>query len=536
MPHEIRYDGIGARFTCEQPALRMSVFLSPDQPTVWAVWEYSEPREAEPERKELVRAEGAFRVWRVARWASATRFEVAHTCVAESVLVSSVTDYTTRSDLVHAWTSAVEFSCPDLTVTAAVYFAKIRTCEAVFDARVLGRVHSPGGGMFYAGVWCNDQAEYACPALVMLGGRGSREREAALNSLRVLARYFDRKRGALPYSVEIDGGYVGQLDRGDAGMFAWGAAKVVLTIAEREVTEEVFPWVMFACDVLLGKMAGSPQGVVRSESDELEGRFPTGDANFSVNCIAILALETASEAALTADDASLSAQYADAASSLRASVERHFHVADSREYAYYSGCPDARGWVCLGALARLSRGEAALGHALCELWRDDGVLTSEKAAVVWDRCTLYAIRAAFEAGLVEEGGKRLKEFARRRVCEGAAAPYAVENNESLAQLAAESALLVRVVTESLLGMSVRSGRVVKMVPRCPGEWGRYSVRQVFFADACLDFRVERTPGGLLIEVTVGRWVGCEEFKDGTELSLSVPEPPAIPVLEVNMSR
>lgn len=484
--------------------------------------------------RELVKTEGTFRVWRVSRWSSAIRFEMAHTCVSESALTSPFSDRLKRSDCVTAWTNVVGFSCPDAVITAAVHFAKIRTCEAVFDARKLGRVHSPGGGMFYAGVWCNDQAEYAAPVLAMLGSKGSREREVALNSLRVLAQYFDREKGTLAYSVEIDGGYVGKLDRGDAAMFAWGAAKVILTVAENEVTAEVFPWVQFACDLLIAKIENSAADVVTSESDELEGRFSTGKANLSVNCIAILALETASEAALTASEPSLSAKYTAAASSLRGSAERHFRTSDRREYAYYSGCNDARGWVVLTALAGLPRGDAALRHVLKDLWSEEGVLTSAEASVTWDRCTLYTVRALFANGLVEEGEEMLRVLAGRRVREGVAAPYMVENNESFAQLAAESALLVRVVTEGLLGIEVRSGRVIKLRPRCPVGWGKYEVKKVCFADVLIDFRVERDASGMRVEVTVDRWTGWQEFAGGREIKLSVPEKPGTPMLEMEV--
>jgi hypothetical protein len=36
-------------------------------------------------------------------------------------------------------------------------FAKLRAGESIFRTKG-GDVHSPGGGSYYAAVWCNDQA------------------------------------------------------------------------------------------------------------------------------------------------------------------------------------------------------------------------------------------------------------------------------------------------------------------------------------------------------------------------------------------
>lgn len=38
------------------------------------------------------------------------------------------------------------------------------------------------------------------------------------------------------YSVEIDGGYVGKLDHGDAAMYAWGVSLMLLARNRPELT------------------------------------------------------------------------------------------------------------------------------------------------------------------------------------------------------------------------------------------------------------------------------------------------------------
>lgn len=379
--------------------------------------------------------------------------------------------------------------------------------------------------MFYCGVWCNDQVEYAAPALTLFG---EEERAVALNCLRVLGRTFDKERRLVPYSVEVDGGYVGRVDRGDAGMFGWGGSLFMLAVGNEELSREVFAYVRFVCGLLVRKVAEGR--VVLSESDELEGRFAAGDANLSVNCLAILGLLSGAEAAREVGEGRLAEEYEESAETLRKAVHNYFEVDEAKRYAYYKGCKDARGWACLTALAGLRDGLDALKYVLRELWvgddrevgkRGEGVLVSEESNDIWDRCTLYAIRAAFRAGLVEEGSERLAEYARRRDSSIDALPFAVENNESCVQLSAESGLLIRVFTEGLLGIEFKHGRKMKLQPRCPANWDRYSVCSVCYLNLCLDFRIEKTGMGIHLEVRSAVCSATAEFSNGTLLSLRV---------------
>ena len=360
--------------------------------------------------------------------------------------------------------------------------------------------------MFYGGVWCNDQAEYAAPLLVLLGDSASAPRAAILNSFRVIANHFDVEKCTIPYSVEIDGGFVGKLDRGDAAMYAWGLALVISALNSAEITREFFEHVEFCCGLMMRKIEASESNIFTSQSDELEGRFTTGNANLSVNCTAILAFEAASEAALVAGKEHLCDTYREQAVRLRKSVHEFFRVEDSFRYAYYEGCEDARGWICLAALAGLQHGTDALKYSLRELWLSDGVVVTEKDDVIWDRCSLYALRAAFQNGLVNEGAARLGEFIESRVLYGKSSPYCVENNRSFAPLSAESALLVRVITEGLLGIQYKSNSVVQMRVVCPDEWKQYSVKHVPFFGSSFDCSVKIV--GKQVEATI-RWRSTE---------------------------
>ncbi|PXF43880.1 hypothetical protein BWQ96_06346 [Gracilariopsis chorda] len=533
-PSFVRYDGVSVSFVVEgEEAVTQSIYASPSQPVVYSNYTYAKPQvSAELVRKSSMSKlprQGDYDLYRHEVWISGTCLQIKYTCLQSHPLSAAFADLALRKNLIYDWTSPVSLQCPESSISLMIHFAKIRAQESIFKAPKLGLVHSPGGDMFYSGVWCNDQAEYAAPALAFLGAPKSRAREAAINSVLALGKHFDYQSESIPYSVEIDGGYVGRLDRGDAAMFAWGASLLALTIAEENVTARLFPLISFACGILYNKLAQSQSGVIPSQSDELEGRFPTGEENLSTNCLTILAFETAAQVAVEAKDPLLEQEYKASASTLRLNAHRYFACGGERKYAYYKGCPDARGWACLAALAGLPDGQQALEYCLSEMWCDDGVLVSSSNTAVWDRTTLYAIRAAYRCGLVDVATEKLRQYAKKRFTEGPAAPYAVENNDSWAQLAAESALFVRVILEGLLGIEVISDRRLLFTPRSPTSWPSYVVDKVHFADVSLTFRVNVVDDSTYVEVESDSGSCNTEFKDG-HLLLRVPRPPTPPEL------
>lgn len=537
----IAYDGATVSYST-QSHTRVSLFVSPSEPTVWTVLTFAGEQVARDvvgvHNRSLIHDEN-MRLWKDEFWSSTTQLEIAYSKVAEEKLNESQIDLAERNRLVQLWTRPITLTCPVTEICILNHFAKIRTQESVYDAPNLGLVHSPGGGMFYSGVWCNDEAEYAAPVLAMLGGPGSQARRVALNSLLALSRWFDVEEGSVPYSVEIDGGYAGRLDRGDAGMYAWGASLTMVTMADPHATALLFPHIKFTCEVILAKMESNSHGIVPSQSDELEGRFPTGSANFSVNCICILALEAAAEAAVEAGEPKLSELYAKNAIRLREQVDDYFSVSGPQVYTYFKGCENARGWACLAALARLPRGKDALQYVLSEMWDGDGILTTSDAKDVWDRCTLYGIRAAFQAGMVELAAERFTTFATKRTTHAPAAPFAVENNSSYAQLSAESALVIRVLTEGLLGIRVKHGSSFVIKPQCPAAWMSYSVNSVFIATERLDFKVttsdETEVVDLIIFVKCGNRTSDQRIPAGAECLVQLKADPLLTPLQQTAS-
>ena len=234
---------------------------------------------------------------RVTHWRNGGKMlHTAFSCLPILQIPSPLSDLQLRCKFVNNWTSGIVLKCPDKYLNSLVHFAKIRTSEAVFDSPTIGLCHSPGGNMFYCGVWCNDQVEYTAPLTPYLYPPNSTEHSAIRQSLRTLYEYFDIYSKQIPYSVEIDGGYIGRLDRGDAAMFALGASQYLLSTWNSDNSDndsfvnEMKQAIQFACEILIEKIEDCAKGVIGSQSDELEGRFPTGDFNLSTNTLAICAL------------------------------------------------------------------------------------------------------------------------------------------------------------------------------------------------------------------------------------------------------
>lgn len=553
-PNRVVYDGVALTFindALHQPNYSLSVFVSPDKPVVHTLLSFEKPQQVSATSRQsvtVVRQEGGHVVRCIETWLDNCRFQRLFSCMPLSASLSPLQDKKLRSTFVTQWTHGTKFDCGDPTLKALVYFAKIRTSEAIFNAPRLGLVHSPGGGMFYCGVWCNDQAEYASPIFPILHSPGSIQREAMEQSIRVLTQYFDTTTSQIPYSVEVDGGYIGRLDRGDGAMFALGVSQYLLAADDSLFSQEFFPAISLACEIISDRIASHPDGILPSQSDELEGRFPSGDANLSVNCLAILALDFASKAANHVGDIRTSHKYRRMATDLRSSVHEYFHNSKAWKYDYFQGCTDARGWICLTALAGLPHGDDALTYALTHLWSSDigktGVRTSSESEDVWDRCTLYAIRAAFASGkqpLVELGLSRLEDYGRRRMWTGTSAPYAVENEAGGAQLSAESALVIRIITEGLLGLTFHSERKFSLQVVCPSVWNHFQVENIWIYGVLISVKVvavrKASIQGRMLRVSIDMDCGplSVQLQNGAKMFviLSRNEPPILEVVSRN---
>lgn len=276
------------------------------------------------------------------------------------------------------------------------YFSKIRAAESIFNSK-MGIVHSPGGGNYYLGVWANDQVEYSGPFFPFLGYENGIV--AARNAYRKFLQNIPAGNNPIPYSFEIEGDIQSSnKDRGDAAMIAYGTSLYVLRTGDREVAKELWPLIEWSLAYCHNKL--NEHGVVRSQTDEMEGRIPTGDANLATSSLYYGGLKYGSVLAKEMGYKSLSKQYEQRRQDLEKSIEDHFgHTIEGLEtYRYYEGSERLRHWICLPlAMGINTRAEATATALLDKLWTDNGILVElnpdkKGQNVFWDRGTLYMFR------------------------------------------------------------------------------------------------------------------------------------------------
>lgn len=390
----------------------------------------------------------------------------------------------------------LETGCEELDLM--MRFAKLRAGESIFET-LTGKYHSPGGCSYYAATWCNDQIEYAGPHFAMTGDKTAIE--ASLNAYRSYMPFMSENYTRLPSSIIAEGLDIweGAGDRGDAAMYLYGASFFCLCLGDRAVAEELYPAIKWCAEYCERKK--SPEGVICSDKDELEGRFPTdGYANLSTSALCYGGLILAAKLACSLGDMSQSQIYLDRAQSLESSIESYFgatlHGFDT--YRYSNGFNTLRAWICLPLCMGINtRIEGTLSAMLSPyLWTEEGMLSCERGDenrndTIWDRSTLYGMKCAFLNGYGDLMTEPLFSYCHKRlVCDHV--PYAVEAypEGGKRHLSGESALFVRVITEGLFGILPEGLDSFSFVPRLPKGLDHMRLTSVRIAGGCFDFFVD----------------------------------------------
>ncbi|HVI46365.1 MAG TPA: hypothetical protein VM802_15935 [Chitinophaga sp.] len=392
---------------------------------------------------------------------------------------------------------------PDDTINRGFAFAKIRAVESIYDTKA-GLMHGPGGGAYYAAIWANDQAEYANPFFPFTGSLDANE--SAANSFRLFARYINPDYTPIPSSIiaEGDGYWNGAGDRGDQAMIAYGASRFALAGGDTAAAQRLFPLITWCLQYLERKQLDN--GIIASDADELEGRFPAGKANLSTNVLAYGAYESAAALAASLGIKDSVAVYRSRAAALAVAIERYFgqRVQGYNTYRYYDGNTVLRSWICLPLTMGLFQRKEATIKALLSpyLWSENGVLTAAGDHTFWDRSTLYAFRGLFFAGATDTALQYFAWYARKRLL-GEHVPYAVEAwpEGDQRHLSAESALYCRVVTEGLFGIVPTGLRAFSMCPRLPAAWKHMSLKHIRAFGADMNITVERLANNYKVTVT-----------------------------------
>ncbi|RHJ80995.1 hypothetical protein [Parabacteroides sp. AM08-6] len=429
-----------------------------------------------------------------------------------------------RQALIAGFWDKLVLDTPDPVINTMFAFAKIRGAESIYDTKG-GLLHGPGGESYYAAIWANDQAEYINPFFPYLGYEiGNR---SAFCSYEHFARFMNPEYKALPSSIIAEGTdiWAGAGDRGDAAMVAYGASRYALARGDKAEAEKLWPlieWTLEYCKRNLNE-----GGVVASDADELEGRFPAGKANL---CTSSLYYDALRSAVYLGKDlgkkASQLATYAKEAETLKKNMDRYFGgtVEGFDTYQYYEGNDVLRSWICIPLTVGIYDRKDATIQALFSprLWTPDGLLTQAGSETFWDRSTLYALRGVYACGETEKATDYLKFYSNQRLL-GEHVPYAIEAwpEGNQRHLSAESGLYCRIITEGMFGIRPTGLKSFSLTPRLPKDWDYMNLGKIGAFGGDVDIEVKRlSDSKLSVVVKAGDKVLCNrKIKEGEEIRI-----------------
>jgi hypothetical protein len=408
-----------------------------------------------------------------------------------------------RLELVHEISSKLVLETPDTILNTEFAFAKIRAAESIFETKG-GPMHGPGGESYYAAIWANDQAEYIGPFFPYLGYDYGNK--ASLNAYLQFARFMNKEYKPIPSSIVAEGTDIwdGAGDRGDGAMIAYGAARYALSRGNANEAKQLWPLIEWCLEYCHRKL--NTEGVVTSDSDELEGRFPAGKANLNTSSLYYDALNSAVYLgeALGREKTQLTV-YKSQAEKLKIAIEKYFgsKVEGFETYKYYKENDVLRAWICtpltMGIYERKAGTIAALFSS--KLWTQDGLASLAGDTTFWDRSTLYALRGVLASGETDKALDFLHYYSNRRLL-GDHVPYPVEAYPEGNQrhLSAESGLYCRVFTEGLFGIRPTGLNTFSISPWLPKGWNYMKLKNIKAFNNSFDIEVTQKGTSELIKI------------------------------------
>ena len=413
---------------------------------------------------------------------------------------------------------------PNPVLNTMFAFAKIRATESIYNTKG-GLMHGPGGLRYYAAIWANDQAEYVNPFFAFLGDEIANR--SAMNAYRMFAKYMNPEYKPIPSSIIAEGAatWNGAGDRGDMAMIAYGAGRYALAYGNMDSAKVLWPLIEWCLEYCKRKI--NAEGVVWSKSDELENRFPAGNANLNTSSLYYDALRSAVMLGKQlGKPAAQLAQYEQQAKDIRANIEKYFGatVEGFKTYRYYKENDTLRAWITTPLIVDIfDRKEGTIAALFSpRLWTEDGLASLAGNKTFWDRSTLYGLRGVFAAGETEKALTFLQYYSKRRLL-GEHVPYAVEAYPEGNQrhLSAESGLYARIFTEGMFGIRPTGFNSFDMSPRLPKEWNSMALRNIHAFQNQFDLEVTRTGDKLLITVKKGGNKKTYSIKEGATQKITV---------------
>lgn len=425
-----------------------------------------------------------------------------------------------RENFIESSRSRLAVNTPDENINQMIEFTKIRASESIFETKN-GLMHAPGGGQYYAALWTNDQCEYANPLFAYLGYDKAWEQSVNCYSLYSGLAKPDK---AIYTSIVAEGDdyWYGAGDRGDSSMYIYGFARYLLTTGDKETAQKYQSALEAACEYVMSKM--NTDNVIESDSDELENRFESGNANLSTAVISYDAFRSMSylEKELGRDD--MSNLYYDFSEKIENGIYTYFE-ANVEGYDTYRYCKEEnnlRSWICLpmtvGIFNRVEGTLAALKSD--RLKKPTGLLTKSGTATYWDRSLLYALRGLFYAGKADDALEMLNEYTSTRLL-GEHVPYPIEAypEGNAAHLSAESALYIRIFTEGVMGFRPLGFDRFELKPNLPSEWNEISAKDFYYAKKPITIEIKKNGDEIWVKIPELNY--CKSAKSGECFTINI---------------
>ena len=265
---------------------------------------------------------------------------------------SIVKEIEERRKFVDEMFNSLRLETPIKELNAQFAYCVLRGSESIFKTKN-GLMHSPGGGNYYAALWTNDQCEYANPFFPFSGYAAGIEQ--SINCYSLYESYMDKSdkpmqdKRALVTSIISEGidFWNGAGDRGDGEMYAYGISRFLLEMSDENLVRRFWDNLVWCLDFALSRK--NSDGIIASDADELENRFPSGNANLFTSCITYDALGNAAILADVVGDEAHKVQWLKEQAELKNAVEKYFgrNVEGFETYRYYDGNTNLRSWICM---------------------------------------------------------------------------------------------------------------------------------------------------------------------------------------------
>jgi hypothetical protein len=402
-----------------------------------------------------------------------------------------------------AWQGPGRLETPDAALDLAFALQKFHILEC--PAETWKGIITHNGSLRYSpGIWANDPVEYSSPVFPFFGN--DQLNNASLNMYRIWMDYCKEK-GIRPFpgSFEYASLKLVQQQRGDDAMVLYGLSKFLLFLGDPKAAAEMWPLIEFSAQSVQGHL--TKEGIIASETDEMEGRYPTGDANLSTSSLAYAGYRQAAHLAHDLGKKSVEIDFNKRADALRKAIEVNFgaEMEGYKTYRYFKENTTLRGWILLPIAMGISdRQEGTVAALLSDkLWprRMDGldILAESTRPTEWARETYYALRVLFKAGRTEEGLDLTRRVVKTQVY-GVQGPYP---DEDAIDMLCPGSLYPRVFTEGMFGIVPTGLKSFTCTPWLPKEWPKMAMRDLRTFGQAWDLLVERVGDKQKITVSSG---------------------------------